>query len=113
MGIKLDPLGDTKIGSDQICPWLRLSKASYAHVKHNLVATRTLKSHTCRRRGAPEQGGPNAMLFDLIDLLMRPEAYVCVWRDGELYVEPAAPDVAATAGSTEQTTEAADEQIAA
>jgi hypothetical protein len=53
------------------------------------------------------------MLFDLIDLLMRPEAYVCVWRDGELYVEPAAPDVAATAGSTEQTTEAADEQIAA
>jgi hypothetical protein len=30
------------------------------------------------------------MLFNLIDLLTLPEQYVCVWRDGELYVEPVA-----------------------
>ena len=29
------------------------------------------------------------MLIDLIDLLMRPNAYVRVWRDGELFVEGA------------------------
>ncbi len=28
------------------------------------------------------------MLFNLVDPLMRPEAYVCLWRDGELYIEP-------------------------
>ena len=28
------------------------------------------------------------MLLSLIDVLTRPEEYVCVWRDGELYVEP-------------------------
>jgi len=30
------------------------------------------------------------MLFDLIDLLERHEAYVCVWRDGEVHIEPLA-----------------------
>jgi hypothetical protein len=29
------------------------------------------------------------MLADLIDLLMEPGAYQCVWRDGELFIEPA------------------------
>ncbi|MES0403384.1 MAG: hypothetical protein ABUJ93_07750 [Hyphomicrobium sp.] len=53
------------------------------------------------------------MLFDLFDLLMRPDAYVCVWRDGELYIEPAAEISAATTESTEQTTKGADEPIAA
>lgn len=28
------------------------------------------------------------MLFSLVDPLTRPEAYVCTWRDGELYIEP-------------------------
>ena len=53
------------------------------------------------------------MLFDLFDLLMRPDAYVCVWRDGELYVEPVAREAAVTTEGTEQTSEAADKQIAA
>jgi len=30
------------------------------------------------------------MLSDLIDLLDSPDAHVCIWRDGELYIEPAA-----------------------
>jgi hypothetical protein len=30
------------------------------------------------------------MLVDLIDILTEPDVYVCVWRDGELYIEPAA-----------------------
>jgi hypothetical protein len=29
------------------------------------------------------------MLFNLVDPLMCPEAYVCQWRNGELYIEPA------------------------
>jgi hypothetical protein len=29
------------------------------------------------------------MLLNLADPLMRPEAYVYLWRDGELYIEPA------------------------
>jgi hypothetical protein len=29
------------------------------------------------------------MPADLIDLLLDPDAYVCVWRDGELYIERA------------------------
>jgi hypothetical protein len=29
------------------------------------------------------------MLFNLADPLMRPEAYVYLWRDGELCIEPA------------------------
>ncbi len=53
------------------------------------------------------------MLFDLFDLLMRPEEYVCVWRDGELYVEPIEQEVAASTESTEQTSKDADEPIAA
>jgi hypothetical protein len=28
------------------------------------------------------------MLFNLVDPLTRPEAYVCTWRGGELYIEP-------------------------
>jgi len=28
------------------------------------------------------------MLFNLVDPLTRPEAYGCLWRDGELYIEP-------------------------
>ncbi len=28
------------------------------------------------------------MLFNLVDPLTRPEAYVCTWRDGELYIQP-------------------------
>jgi len=33
------------------------------------------------------------MLFNLIDVLAQAEEYVCVWRDGELYVEPVAATV--------------------
>ena len=29
------------------------------------------------------------MLFNLVDPLVSPEAYVCQWRNGELYIEPA------------------------
>jgi len=53
------------------------------------------------------------MLFDLLDLLMRPEAYVCVWRDGELYVEPLTEIIAEAAESSAQTRKDADEPIAA
>jgi hypothetical protein len=31
------------------------------------------------------------MLLAIVDLLLEPEAYVCAWRDGELYVELVAP----------------------
>jgi hypothetical protein len=27
------------------------------------------------------------MLCDIADLFLDPEAYICVWRDGELYIE--------------------------
>ncbi len=30
------------------------------------------------------------MLLDIVDLLTQPLAYVCTWRDGELFIEPAA-----------------------
>jgi len=30
------------------------------------------------------------MLCDLMDLLACPDAHACVWRDGELYIEPVA-----------------------
>ncbi len=30
------------------------------------------------------------MLPDIADLLTQPLAYVCAWRDGELYIEPVA-----------------------
>ncbi len=36
------------------------------------------------------------MLLDIADLFLDPEAYVCVWRDGELYVEPLATLTAST-----------------
>lgn len=49
----------------------------------------------------------------LIDLLNRPEAYVCVWRDGELYVEPVAAISATATKSTEQASREADGLIAA
>jgi hypothetical protein len=29
------------------------------------------------------------MLSDMVAVCTNPEAYVCVWRDGELYIEPA------------------------
>jgi hypothetical protein len=44
---------------------------------------------------------------------MRPEAYVCVWRDGELYIEPIAATSAAITESTQQTSNEADGLIAA
>jgi hypothetical protein len=53
------------------------------------------------------------MLFDLFDLLMRPDAYVCMWRDGELFVEPVPANSAVTTESTEQTSKEADGPIAA
>lgn len=53
------------------------------------------------------------MLFDLIDLLMRPEAYVCVWRDGELFVEPILTTSTATTKNTEKTSKDVDGQVAA
>ena len=28
------------------------------------------------------------MLFNLVDPLVSPDAYVCQWRNGELYIEP-------------------------
>ncbi len=27
-------------------------------------------------------------MLDFADVLLDPDAYVCIWRDGELYVEP-------------------------
>jgi len=53
------------------------------------------------------------MLFNLIDLLTRPEEYVCVWRDGELYVEPVAAISGTNIESTQQTSNEADGLIAA
>ena len=53
------------------------------------------------------------MLFDLIDLLMRPDAYVCTWRDGELFVEPVPATSAAATESTEQPSKEAARPIAA
>ncbi len=40
------------------------------------------------------------MLFAMIDLFLEPAAYLCLWRDGELYIEPAA-DHAASASDAE------------
>jgi hypothetical protein len=31
--------------------------------------------------------GATHMLCDIADLFLDPEAYICVWRDGELYIE--------------------------
>ena len=53
------------------------------------------------------------MLFDLFDLLMRPDAYVCMWRDGVLFVEPVPANSAVTTESAEQTSKEADGPIAA
>jgi hypothetical protein len=47
-------------------------------------------------RAAIEQERATHMLFDIVALCIEPEAYVCVWRDGELFIEP----VAATAVSS-------------
>ena len=41
------------------------------------------------------------MLFDLIKLLSEPEGYVCVWRDGELYIQPAAISSETKAGGAQ------------
>jgi hypothetical protein len=43
------------------------------------------------------------MLFSLIDLLTRPEAFKCVWREGERYVEPIAVTLGTDPQRTEQT----------
>jgi hypothetical protein len=53
------------------------------------------------------------MLFSLIDVLTRPEEYVCVWRDGELYVEPVPAIPAATTECNEQTSRETDLRFAA
>jgi len=53
------------------------------------------------------------MLFDLIDLLMRPDAYVCVWRDGELFVEPVPITPAVITDKTEKPSKEVDGPIAA
>lgn len=29
------------------------------------------------------------MTFPVLDLILKPESYVCLWRNGELYIEPA------------------------
>lgn len=52
------------------------------------------------------------MLFNLIDLLAQPEKYVCVWRDGELYIEPA-PFLNTAGESTQETANEADLPLAA
>jgi hypothetical protein len=36
------------------------------------------------------------MLFDIAELFAEPEAYVCVWRDGELFIEAIATPCATT-----------------
>ena len=48
------------------------------------------------------------MLFSLINLLTRPEAYECVWREGELYVEPVAANSGPDTENTERTSKEAD-----
>ena len=53
------------------------------------------------------------MLFSLIDALTRPEEYVFVWRDGELYVEPVAATCATNIESTQQARKEAELLIAA
>jgi hypothetical protein len=30
------------------------------------------------------------MLFDIAEVFAEPQDYVCIWRDGELYIEPLA-----------------------
>jgi len=52
------------------------------------------------------------MLFSLIDLLTRPEAFECVWREGELYVKPIAATLGTDPERPEQTTKKANESIA-
>jgi len=53
------------------------------------------------------------MLFDLIDLFERPGSYVCIWRDGELYVEPFAAAPKPTAANTPWPSSEGDNLIAA
>ena len=53
------------------------------------------------------------MLFNLTDILTRPEEYVCAWHDGELYVEPVPVTPAATTECNEQTSKEANLLIAA
>ena len=52
------------------------------------------------------------MLFDLIQLLSRPEEYVCSWRGDELYIEPIAT-VVASAENNSHAAEATVERRAA
>lgn len=53
------------------------------------------------------------MLFDLIDLLERTDAYVCVWRDGELFIEPVPTACSAATDNTVQTNNEVEDPIAA
>jgi len=53
------------------------------------------------------------MLSNLIDFLAQPNDYVCVWRDGELYIEPAAPFLNTAAEGTQETANEADLPLAA
>jgi hypothetical protein len=53
------------------------------------------------------------MLCSLIDLLKQPDDYVCVWRDGEIYIEPLAASLNTDTESTQETSEEADLPLAA
>ena len=53
------------------------------------------------------------MLFSLIDVLTRPEEYVCAWRDGELYIEPVAVISGTDTESTQEPSEEAELPMAA
>ena len=52
------------------------------------------------------------MLFELIQLLLEPDEYVCSWRDGELYIVPVEASAAAI-GNDIQTAEKTVERRAA
>ena len=43
--------------------------------------------HKCAAMLGADKGGP-AMLNEIIFLLSSPEQFVCVYRDGEIYIEP-------------------------
>ena len=53
------------------------------------------------------------MLFDLTDLLMRPEAYICSWRGAALHIETATQDDTSVTQSNERSSEDTHELTAA
>lgn len=53
------------------------------------------------------------MLSNLVDFLAQPNDYICVWRDGELYIEPAAPFLNTAAEGTEEAANEGDLPLAA